>query len=121
MYKYFGIIKFKISLSTVRINLREGESVDEAKRIVITNIQNSPYIENVSLFIILDKGNHMNSSNVTGILNKSFLDWMKDSSIKNLVDGESIKGEGTYEVFIKWIYDDDNNNFYQAKYKVLKE
>ncbi|GBC10262.1 hypothetical protein RclHR1_09490003 [Rhizophagus clarus] len=116
------LLNSKISLSTARINLHEGESVDEAKRIVITNIQNSPYIENVSLFIIPGKGNHMNSSNVPGILNKSFLDWMNDSSIKNLVDGEPIKGEGTYEVFIKRIHDDENNNnFYEVKDKVLKE
>ncbi|POG67940.1 hypothetical protein GLOIN_2v1642838, partial [Rhizophagus irregularis DAOM 181602=DAOM 197198] len=79
-----SLLNPKISLSTARINLHEGESVDEARRLVITKIKNSPYLNNVSIFIITGKGNHMNSTNNPGILNKSFLDWMKDDSIKNL-------------------------------------
>jgi TPR repeat protein len=114
----------KISLSTARINLHEGESVDEAKRLVITKIKNAPYVDNVSLFIIPGKGNHINSSNIPGILNKSFSDWMNDDSIKGLVDGNPIKGDGTYEVFIKSINNNNNNNnnnFYHIKDKVLKD
>ncbi|CAB4462683.1 unnamed protein product [Rhizophagus irregularis] len=117
-----SLLNPKISLSTARINLHEGESVDEARRLVITKIKNSPYLNNVSIFIITGKGNHMNSTNNPGILNKSFLDWMKDDSIKNLVDGDPIKGDGTYEVFIKNIYNNNNNNHsYQINDKVLKE
>uniref|UniRef100_U9TEH0 HCP-like protein n=1 Tax=Rhizophagus irregularis (strain DAOM 181602 / DAOM 197198 / MUCL 43194) TaxID=747089 RepID=U9TEH0_RHIID len=73
----------KITLSTARIDFHEGESVDEAKNIVITKIKNVPYIENASLFIIT-------------------------------VDGEPIKGDGTYEVFIKRIHNGEND-------KILKE
>ncbi|CAG8691032.1 12680_t:CDS:2 [Rhizophagus irregularis] len=91
-----SLLNPKISLSTARINLHEGESVDEARRLVITKIKNSPYLNNVSIFIITGKGNHMNSTNNPGILNKSFLDWMKDDSIKNLVDGDPIKGDAGY-------------------------
>ncbi|CAB4388162.1 unnamed protein product [Rhizophagus irregularis] len=112
----------KITLSTARIDFHEGESVDEAKNIVITKIKNVPYIENASLFIITGKGNsHWNSS---GNLNKNFPEWIKDESIKNLVDGEPIKGDGTYEVFIKRIHNGENdksNNFYTIDDKVLKE
>ncbi|CAG8678690.1 uncharacterized protein OCT59_015200 [Rhizophagus irregularis] len=94
------LLKLKISLSTARIDFHEGESVDEAKNIVITKIQNVPYVENASLFIITD------------------------DSIKNLVDGGPIEGEGTYEVFIKRIHNGENNksnNFYTIDDKVLKE
>ncbi|PKY50891.1 hypothetical protein RhiirA4_467620 [Rhizophagus irregularis] len=112
----------KITLSTARIDFHEGESVDEAKNIVITKIKNVPYIENASLFIITGKGNsYWNSS---GNLNKNFPEWIKDDSIKNLVDGEPIKGDGTYEVFIKRIHNGENdksNNFYPIDDKVLNE
>ncbi|EXX64912.1 Sel1 repeat family protein [Rhizophagus irregularis DAOM 181602=DAOM 197198] len=89
------LLKLKISLSTARIDFHEGESVDEAKNIVITKIQNVPYVENASLFIITGK-----------------------------VDGGPIEGEGTYEVFIKRIHNGENNksnNFYTIDDKVLKE
>uniref|UniRef100_U9UJN2 HCP-like protein n=1 Tax=Rhizophagus irregularis (strain DAOM 181602 / DAOM 197198 / MUCL 43194) TaxID=747089 RepID=U9UJN2_RHIID len=79
------LLNKKITLSTARIDLHEGESVVEGKNIVITKIQNVPYIENASLFIITD------------------------DSIKNLIDGEPIKGDGTYEVFIKRVYNGENN------------
>ncbi|PKY61219.1 hypothetical protein RhiirA4_521530 [Rhizophagus irregularis] len=112
----------KIILSTARIDLHGGESVDEAKNIVITKIQNVPYIENASLFIITGKGSkRWNSS---GKLNKNFPEWIKDDSIKNLVDGEPIKGDGTYEVFIKRNHNSENNNsnnFYQINDKDLEE
>ncbi|PKC56998.1 hypothetical protein RhiirA1_541834 [Rhizophagus irregularis] len=112
----------KISLSTARIDFHEGESVDEAKNIVITKIKNVPYIENASLFIITGKGNsHWNSS---GNLNKNFPEWIKDESIKNLVYGKPIEGDGTYEVFIKRNHNSENNNsnnFYPIDNKVLKE
>jgi tetratricopeptide (TPR) repeat protein len=107
-------------LSTARINLH-GESVDKAKSLVITKIKNAPYVENASLFIIPGKGKHKNSSNNRGILNKSFPEWMEDDSIKNLIDGEPIKGDGTYEVFIKRIPDDNKSNFYQIKYEIISE
>ena len=103
MFKYFRIIKSKISLSTARLNLHEGESVDESRRLVITKIKNSPYVENVSIFVIPGKGNHMNSSNNPGILNKNFPDWMRNDSIKNLVDEEPVKGEGTLKYLSKWL------------------
>ncbi|CAB4462693.1 unnamed protein product [Rhizophagus irregularis] len=116
------LLKPKISLSTARIDFHEGESVDEAKNIVITKIQNVPYVENASLFIITGKGNILWNS--SGKLNKNFPEWIKDDSIKNLVDGGPIEGEGTYEVFIKRIHNGENNksnNFYTIDDKVLKE
>ena len=45
----------KISLSTARIDLHGGESVEEAERLVITKIKNSIYVENTSIFIIMVK------------------------------------------------------------------
>ncbi|RIA92668.1 hypothetical protein C1645_764440 [Glomus cerebriforme] len=111
----------KISLSTARINLHEGESVDEAKRLVITKIKNSPYVENSSIFIIPGKGNHMNSSNNPGILNKSFPDWIKDDSVKHLINGDPVKGDGTYEVFINKIKNNVENLHPNVKDKVLKQ
>ncbi|CAG8579445.1 uncharacterized protein OCT59_015556 [Rhizophagus irregularis] len=113
------LLNKKITLSTARIDLHEGESVVEGKNIVITKIQNVPYIENASLFIITGKGR-----NRKGKLYKNFPEWIKDDSIKNLIDGEPIKGDGTYEVFIKRVYNGENNkgnNFYSIDDKDLNE
>ncbi|CAB4386734.1 unnamed protein product [Rhizophagus irregularis] len=99
----------KISLFTARIDLH-GENVDEAKNLIITKIKNTPYVENASIFVIPGVGNHMNSTNNPGVLNESFPVWIKDDSIKNLIDGEPVKGEGTYEIFIKKINNNNNNS-----------
>ncbi|RIA98918.1 hypothetical protein C1645_800922 [Glomus cerebriforme] len=112
----------KIFLSTARIDLHEEktENPEKAKRLVLTKIKESPFVENVSLFIITGK-RKPNSSNTgwTGIKFNKFPDWMKDDSIKHLINGPPVKGLGTYKILIKKI---ENTNIYKdLKLKELEE
>ncbi|CAI2171614.1 8332_t:CDS:2 [Funneliformis geosporum] len=86
----------KFSLSTARIDLHGGKSEEEAKRLVITKIKNSPCVENASIFFIPGKG-----KNNSGTLYNRFPEWIEDKLIKNLIDDQRANGIGTYEVFIK--------------------
>uniref|UniRef100_U9U415 HCP-like protein n=1 Tax=Rhizophagus irregularis (strain DAOM 181602 / DAOM 197198 / MUCL 43194) TaxID=747089 RepID=U9U415_RHIID len=90
----------KIILSTARIDLHEekSENPEKAKRLVLTKIKESPFnpFNNkiVSLFIITGK-------RWTGIKFNEFPEWMRDNTIKHLINGTLMKGLGTYKVLIK--------------------
>ncbi|CAB4460290.1 HCP-like protein [Rhizophagus irregularis] len=98
----------KIILSTARIDLHEekSENPEKAKRLVLTKIKESPFnpFNNkiVSLFIITGKSKkNLSGTGWTGIKFNEFPEWMRDNTIKHLINGTLMKGLGTYKVLIK--------------------
>ncbi|GBB89123.1 hypothetical protein RclHR1_01580024 [Rhizophagus clarus] len=99
----------KILLSTARIDLHEEKSgnPEKAKRLVLTKIKESPFNpfnsnNIISLFIITGKSK-LNSEGTgwTGIKFNELPEWMRDDTIKHLINGTPVKGLGAYKILIK--------------------
>jgi TPR repeat protein len=61
-------------------------------------IKESPYIKNTSIFVITGKGMKRNGG-WSGKMFNQFPEWMQD--VEHLLGGDTVKGLGSYEVFIK--------------------